>query len=113
MTIRIEVPLTLPSVANLREHWAAKAKRVKAQRLVVAWRLKLVRDVLTPPPNVVTLIRVAPRRLDDDNLASAFKAVRDEVAKHIGIDDGDQRVAWRYAQAKGKACVFIDFEVLP
>jgi hypothetical protein len=112
MTIRIEVPLTLPSVANMRLHWAKKAQLVKAQRTTVAWCLKRVRDVLTPPPNVVTLIRVAPRKLDDDNLASAFKAVRDQVAECIGVDDGDPRVTWRYGQLKGKAMVFIDLEVL-
>jgi hypothetical protein len=113
LTIRVEVPLKLPSVANMREHHMARYRRTKAQRTAVAWRLKLLRDVLTPPPNVVTLIRVAPRKLDSDNLVSAFKAVRDQVAEFLGVDDGDSRVTWMYGQLKGEAMVLIDFEALP
>ena len=32
---RVVIPMKLPSAANLREHWAAKASRVKAQRGIV------------------------------------------------------------------------------
>jgi hypothetical protein len=118
MTIRIEVPLTLPSVANLREHWSVRAKRVKAQRTAVAWCLKaaLLTDLVGRVAGhrvAVTLTRVAPRKLDDDNLASAFKACRDQVAEYLGIDDGDPRVTWRYGQLNGQAMVLIDFGVLP
>lgn len=51
-------------------------------------------------PVVVTLIRIAARALDDDNLAYSFKAVRDGVADGLGVRDNDPRVTWRYAQAK-------------
>ena len=40
---------------------------------------------------VVTLTRVSPRALDSDNLAYAFKAVRDEVAAYFGVNDNDPR----------------------
>jgi hypothetical protein len=118
LTIRIEVPLTLPSVANMREHWSAKARRVKAQRLAVAWCLKaaLLTDLVGRVAGhrvAVTLTRVAPRKLDSDNLVSACKACRDQVAEYLGVDDGDSRVTWRYGQLKGKAMVLVDFEVLP
>lgn len=118
MTVTVEIPLTLPSVANLREHWAAKAKRVKAQRKATRWGLVrgLVRARVDPTsrtPYVVTLTRVSPRALDSDNLVSAFKACRDEIAAYFGVDDADPRIEWRYAQAKGKpACVRIEFEVV-
>jgi len=47
----------------------------------------------------VTLVRFSAGFLDDDNLRGAFKAVRDEVAKWLGVDDGDvDRVRWLYAQ---------------
>ena len=47
--------------------------------------------------------RGSPRKLDDDNLASGFKAVRDGVADWLGIDDGSPRICWQYAQEKSKA----------
>lgn len=54
------------------------------------------------PPVEVVLTRIAPRELDDDNLARSFKAVRDQVAVHLGVDDRSKLVTWRYAQEKGK-----------
>ena len=49
----------------------------------------------------ITLTRIAPRTLDDDNLAAGFKATRDRVADWLGVDDGDKRLTWRYAQERG------------
>ena len=97
----LTIPYRLPSAANLREHWAAKAKRVQEQRRVVTMFLgKYPRPDL---PVTVKLTRIAPRALDGDNLQGAFKAVRDAVATWIGVPDNHPGVAWEYAQAKGKA----------
>jgi hypothetical protein len=99
----IEVPIRTVSEANSRDHWAKKAKRVKAHRGAV--RLALGPNRSTPkPPLFVRLTRIAPRMLDDgDNLSSALKAVRDGVADWLGIDDGPaSRVGWMYFQEKGK-----------
>lgn len=106
MSVSALLPMALPSCANLREHWAVRAKRVKGQRLAATFALRaMVGDVRAELQAgarlVVTLTRVAPRQLDDDNLASAFKGVRDGVADVLGIDDRDTRVAWRYEQEKG------------
>lgn len=49
----------------------------------------------------VTLIAVRQKRLDDDNLAGGFKALRDSIAESLGIDDGDDRVEWIYRQQVG------------
>lgn len=106
----LEIPLRIQSEANQREHWATKAKRVRKHRRSAAWALQatwpLLNDARPALPCVVTLTRLAPRQLDDDNLAGGFKAVRDGVADWLGIDDRDPRVTWRYAQerAKGYAC---------
>ena len=62
-------------------------------------------------PMAATLTRVATRRLDDDNLASAFKAIRDEVAAFFRLDDGSQLWRWRYEQAKGAPAIQFRFEV--
>lgn len=93
----VELPLRIESVANRREHWATRARRTKVHRLAA---LAVPQH---PLPCVVTLIRVAPRALDDDNLSSGFKALRDGIADRLGVKDNDPRVTWRYGQVKGKA----------
>lgn len=97
----ITVHIKTKSTLNLREHYAAKAKRIKGER-------DAVRDTLRPwlpdplLPRAVLLTRHGSRLLDDDNVRGALKGVRDEVAAWLGIDDADPRVQWCYAQQKCK-----------
>ena len=89
ITLRCEFPLrTVPGV-NLREHWAVKAKRVARER--DRTRLALMAHVreLEGIGSVdrVVFTRIAPRLVDSDNLANAFKAVRDETAKFLDVSD--------------------------
>ena len=53
-------------------------------------------------PVVITLTRVSPRELDDDNLRPALKSARDGIADWLQVDDRDPRVKWEYAQERGK-----------
>lgn len=100
--MKFTIPIRTYSEANKKEHWAVKAKRVKNQRAAVAWAWPF-RNAFSPLWDLqATLTRIAPRELDGDNLQRSFKAVRDEVAKQLGIDDRDKRVTWAYAQRKGK-----------
>lgn len=95
------VPTKLVSEANMREHWAIKNKRKKAQQRAVelVW---LAQRIRVAPPVVVHLTRVGVRKLDSDNLAGSCKGVRDQIARLIGVDDGDERkVRWEYSQRKG------------
>lgn len=100
--IRITFPLHTTTESNAKGHWRTKARRARTQRngtqLVVAAYLR-GRNVAGPM--VVTFTRVSARALDDDNLSSAFKHVRDGVADALGIDDRDPRVSWRYEQRRG------------
>lgn len=103
--VTVRLPVRLASAANLREHWAAKARRVKRERATfsLAVRAKVSARLgaeVASLGGVVTLTRVAPRRLDDDNLRGAFKAARDAVAAVLGVDDGDPRVRWEYGQRR-------------
>ncbi len=111
----LSIPLTLHVSLNSREHWATKAKRIKRERSAVAWafagarrKSQLAQLQAANPVNtwVVTITRIAPRRVDGDNLISRCKGVRDEVARHLGIDDGSEAIDWRYRQeqAPGKVC---------
>ena len=60
---------------------------------------------------VVTLTRIGARKLDSDNLARSMKAVRDGIADALGIDDGSDRIEWKYAQEKGKYAVKVTIEL--
>jgi len=99
----IRFPIKLPSAANMRDHWGRRHRRVKNQRRDT-WAVLRQRGVVKPRlPVTVHLTRIAPRRLDQgDNLAMALKAVRDEVAAWLGVDDGSRWVEWRYHQRKGE-----------
>ncbi len=110
--IDVMIEMKIVSVANLRLHWAVKAKLVKGQRKKAYSALASVAAPPVPPCSVV-LTRVAPRRLDGDNLQSGFKAVRDGVADWLGVDDGDKRIDWQYGQRSGGVNVYqVEIEVI-
>lgn len=98
----ILVPIRTVPGMNVREHWRARSSRVKSEREATAWQLSQWRRPALPL--VVTLTRVGPSNgLDDDNLAGACKAVRDEIAKWLGVDDRrSELVRYRYAQERAK-----------
>jgi|GEM_PF-1822896 len=102
------IPMALPSVANLREHWRVKAKRVKAQRDAVrtVWGAR----ARTTGPWLVTLTRISPRKIDaHDNLPMSCKALVDQIAEELGVDDREEsRIQFRYAQEKGAPAVRIE-----
>lgn len=102
MTAAFTLPLRVVSEANAHEHWRVRQKRAKAQRHAVAWAWVAAGLPEGRKPVTVRLVRLAPRTLDSDNLAGAFKAVRDEVAYLCGFDDRDPSVRWEYVQERAK-----------
>lgn len=100
--MRIDLPIRTWSEPNVRAHWAKRARRAREQRKVARTcvRVACASRGIPSPPLTITLMRLASRRLDSDNLAAALKAVRDGVADALEIDDGDERLTWRYAQEK-------------
>ena len=105
----IVVPIRTGRGLNNREHFAVRAKRVKAERRAVAWLLK--NQERPAIPCTVMLTRAAPSGgVDDDNLSGSLKSVRDEVAKWLGVDDKDSAtVRYVYAQIIGPWHVRIEF----
>ena len=89
--VEFTVPVRTVSEANGRDHWRVKAKRTKQHR---RWAAALCpRHAL---PCVVTMTRLSAGELDDDNLRSALKAVRDGIADAPGASgvstlQGDER----------------------
>jgi hypothetical protein len=102
--IRLDVwipGLKTQSEANTGGKYQTKFGRKKLQHGFV---LAALPDVLIAfhLPTPVKLIRVGGKRLDDDNLQFAFKAIRDAVAEWLRVDDGDtSSVRFRYDQRPG------------
>jgi len=98
------IPVKVVSTANLRENRFVRAKRTAGHRDAArAHALKwLSPELRAAPAWDVSLVRIGRGQLDDDNLAGAFKAIRDGIAKALGVDDGDRtRVRFFYGQRTG------------
>lgn len=109
--MRCEFPIKTVSEANQREHWSAKDRRRRSQQrdFVLLWRSKKVRVSL---PATIRFTRYSFQTLDTDNLAGAFKAIRDALASEIGIDDGSPLVDWQYAQVQiNKRDIYFTVEI--
>ena len=100
--LTVQTGIHVVSEANTREHWRPKADRAAAQRFAAAAICRTTFGAPPGPPLFVKLTRIAPREFDTDNLAGAFKAVRDGIADWLEINDRDKRVRWSYGQEKGK-----------
>ena len=99
--IEIELPIIVVSEANRRDHWRVRARRAANQKAMIAVNC---RHIIKPLPDdasaTITLTRLGKRNLDSDNLAGAFKAVRDAIAELLGVNDGSPRLNWLYGQEK-------------
>ena len=102
--IRVLLPVRLVTLENQREHWAQKAKRAKEQRKLVHLAL-LAKHGPSQLAGalMVTLTRLAPRKLDPGNLEGSFKHVQDGVADWLCRDDGHASLTWVYKQESAGA----------
>lgn len=111
--IRFAFPCKTTNPSNgSRGHWYAHASEVRSQRRK-AWAYAkssgTLRMATHKVPQVVRLTRAAPSNgLDDDNLRSALKAIRDGIADALGVDDRDPRVTWEYDQRRGPYSVEVE-----
>jgi hypothetical protein len=114
-------PLRTKTGLNAREHFAVRAKRVKLERL--ATRAAFLAAMNSGARNLliahaeehgaqITLTRIGPRRVDDDGVVGGCKGVRDEIADCLGLDDGDERLRWRYGCERGAFAVRVRIEAL-
>lgn len=110
MTQRITIALKTVSESNKHEHWRVrhlrangnKKKGILGQRETV--KLVLSAKATKPAlPCTIRLVRIAPRKLDQGNLAGSMKHVQDGCADWIGVDDRhDDVVKYEYTQERGK-----------
>lgn len=104
--MRFSIPIRLPSLSNARLGVREQIRTKKQHRQATLAALSGHR--LPAPPLLVTLTRVGPRKLDDDNLQGAFKHVRDQIAAMVGLDDGSDQYTWVYRQRAGEYGVEVD-----
>lgn len=112
--VELTLPCVVRSEANQRCHWVERKRRFDVQRQTLhAVVLQADLGEWYPPlPCVVTFTHVG-RRMDDDNLAGAFKGLRDALADRVlGVDDGDDQIGWRYLQEPGTPGVRVRIEML-
>lgn len=97
--LEFDAPIKTISEANNRDHWRKRSERRKAQQQEVdIMLLNALQGRKVALPCVVKLTRIGAKALDSDNLAGSFKAVRDAIARRLGIDDGDSRIRFEYDQ---------------
>jgi hypothetical protein len=110
--VRITLGVGTISEANAASHeyWRKRQARAKGHRAIAAAAIAQARSegMGAILPAVITITRIATRTLDDDNLSSSAKHLRDGVADALGIDDGDPCVTWQYAQERGSLGVRIE-----
>lgn len=102
--VEVELPIRIESALNLREgHWAARHRRARAHDETVSYSLIGSKEfralVASGGPYLVTITRIAPRRLDDDNAVGGAKHVRDAVG--AAAEDGRRRFADRVGVPAG------------
>ena len=105
--------LTIPGLKtrggmNAREHYHARARRVRSERDTVGWYLRGHQKPALPL--LVTLTRIAPSNgMDDDGNTSALKGIRDAFAEWIGVDDKHRDIVrYAYEQRRGAWAVEIE-----
>ena len=125
------LPIQTVSEANQREHHFAKYRRKRAQHKTtklsllragsiflnqVRASISVERRIAPPgfPRTRIVLTRYGPNPLDTDNLSGSFKHIRDEIARIVGVDDGDARWEWIPRQEvteSGKYGVRIELDI--
>lgn len=101
--LTVQMPIKLVSEANAREHHMRRSGRAKVQRsnakLFLQQVIRSTGDVLPGLPLIVTLSRIAPRKLDSDNHVGSCKHTRDGIADYFGVNDRDEdKIKWLYGE---------------
>lgn len=107
----LEIKTSTPG--NSKAHWRVEWAKAKSQRQ--AARLVVQSNKMPPFPVRVIFTRHSPRKMDRHNLPGALKHIIDGVADAYGVDDGDERWDFQFAQlqyAKAPQGVEIHIEAI-
>jgi hypothetical protein len=110
--LRVEFETKTRSEANERGFWTAtNRKKAQDRALEAALTEALVAQPIPSGPWCVRLTRLGASRLDDDNLGSAFKRIRDRMAEVIGVKDNEPSIAFCVAQERRAGPLAVRVEV--
>ena len=96
------LPVRIVSEANVREHWRKVAQRKQSHRRTALLMLRATPCPCSDEQITITLTRIAPRTLDDDNLASGLAGCQDGVSQWLGVVGVNNRTRWIYRQRRGQ-----------
>lgn len=109
----LNIPIKLISEANTgfslinpKMTWVRLKKRKETQKNAIYKHWMISSKNVTLPCHI-KLTRIAPRSLDDDNLAYAFKHCRDIISDlvkpgfRLGLADNQGDISFEYDQEKG------------
>jgi hypothetical protein len=114
------LPIRIESESNVREHWSKKNRRangspkkgILGQRQLTRFMCQSHFDKPSTPCTI-KLTRIAPRKLDQGNIAAAFKHVQDGCADWLGIDDRrDDLVKYEYLQEQKSKTYGLRIEIV-
>lgn len=103
------LPVVTVTESNTCGHWRVRARRALQQKTAMALALTQVDKPAIPC--CVTITRVGRGVMDDDNLPTASKHLRDQIAAWLGVDDRHRNIVrYVYEQERGSvAGVRIEF----
>jgi hypothetical protein len=102
--IDLKINITGLNKSNRYQHWGKSSTIANRQRnlaaIVVANNRVLGKISSHSPRFIISFIRSGKRLLDNDNLIGGLKHIRDGVCDAIGINDGSDKIEFRYTQRK-------------
>lgn len=105
--IFIDDLITVSEANKTGEHWTKKSKRHQKQKEKLLESMKHCHVIVKTPAHVC-FVRYASHLLDDDNLVSAYKFVKDAFCDYLmpglaaGRADAKLDITFSYQQAKNK-----------
>jgi hypothetical protein len=102
-SVSVWLAIRTVSEMNQREMWYTRNDRKKAQQAIVSSKANDFEFAkrFVPGPYRIKLTRVGPRPLDSDNAEISMKHIRDQIAKLLCINDGDEsKATWKVDQMK-------------
>lgn len=94
------LPVVTVTESNTCGHWRVRARRARQQKSAMALALTQVDKPVIPC--CVTITRVGRGVMDDDNLPTASKHLRDQIATWLGVDDRHRNIVrYAYEQERG------------